>query len=74
MNHREKEGVVVSRTTWIETPQSQMSVEDVVEYLGASGALAEAEAVWARLDDGTETSPVLSPAEVKARLAKYCQH
>lgn len=44
----------------------------ILHHMSDTGALKEAEQVMDRLDAGAESSPIVAPEDVRARLAKYC--
>lgn len=66
-------GVDTMPTTWTEAPAETTAVDKMIKHLADHGVLDEAERVFDRLDNDTETSPILTPSEVRERLAKYCK-
>lgn len=58
--------------TWTEAPLEETQVDQLIKHLHAHGVFDEAERLLDRLANGTENSEVIAPAEVHARLARYC--
>jgi hypothetical protein len=55
----------------MEARTEETQLDNMINHMTEHGVFGEAENLMDRLDNGTESSAVLSPTEVRTRLAPY---